>query len=186
MVDPVRETSAIAVASGLFADEPHYVTTDAALAFHGAIDQPVLQITIVVARRRRPINIGPSVVRPVMLSSERLAAADAYDTSADGFRVRVATREQSVVDGLVEPAWLVYADLLPEVLASFTETEIERTAASVLARSTAAAQRLGYLLEDADRPLPASLAGLRPLRAVRLRPKHKTKGPYSTRWRVYG
>ena len=186
VVDPVRETSAIAVASGLFADEPHYVTTDAALAFHGAIDQPVLQITIVVARRRRPINIGPSVVRPVMLSSERLAAADAYDTSADGFRVRVATREQSVVDGLVEPAWLVYADLLPEVLASFTETEIERTAASVLARSTAAAQRLGYLLEDADRPLPASLAGLRPLRAVRLRPKHKTKGPYSTRWRVYG
>jgi len=69
---------------------------------------------------------------------------------------------------------------------TFTETEIERTAGAALARSTAAAQRLGYLLEDAGRPVPASLAGLRPLRAVRLRPKHKTKGPYSIRWRVYG
>jgi predicted transcriptional regulator of viral defense system len=186
VVDPVRETAAIAIASALFADEPHYVTTDAALAFHGAIDQPVRQITVVLARRRRPLNIGPSVVRPVMVRADRLATADAFDTSTDGFKVRVATREQSVVDALVEPTWIVYGDLLPEVLATFTETEIERTAATILARSTAAAQRLGYLLEDAGRPVPTSLGGLRPLRAVRLRPKHKTKGPYSTRWRVYG
>jgi len=186
VVDPVRETAAIAIASALFADEPHYVTTDAALAFHGAIDQPVRQITVVVASRRRPLDIGPSVVWPVMVTADRLATADAFDTSTDGFKVRVATREQSVVDALVEPAWIVYGDLLPEVLATFTETEIERTAAAALARSTAAAQRLGYLLEDAGRPVPASLGGLRPLRAVRLRPKHNTKGPYSTRWRVYG
>jgi predicted transcriptional regulator of viral defense system len=186
VVDPVRETAAIAIASALFADEPHYVTTDAALAFHGAIDQPVRQITVVIASRRRPLDIGPSVVRPVMVTADRLATADAFDTSTDGFKVRVATREQSVVDALVEPAWIVYGDLLPEVLATFTETEIERTAAAALARSTAAAQRLGYLLEDAGRLVPASLGGLRPLRAVRLRPKHNTKGPYSTRWRVYG
>lgn len=186
VVDPVRETAAIAIASALFTDEPHYVTTDAALAFHGAIDQPVRQITVVVASRRRPLDIGPSVVWPVMVTADRLATADAFDTSTDGFKVRVATREQSVVDALVEPAWIVYGDLLPEVLATFTETEIERTAAAALARSTAAAQRLGYLLEDAGRPVPASLGGLRPLRAVRLRPKHNTKGPYSTRWRVYG
>ena len=186
VVDPVRETAAIAIASALFADEPHYVTTDAALAFHGAIDQPVRRITVVLAGRRRPLDIGPSVVRPVMVRADRLATADAFDTSTDGFKVRVATREQSVVDALVEPTWIVYGDLLPEVLATFTETEIERTAAAALARSTAAAQRLGYLLEDAGRSVPASLGGLRPLRAVRLRPKHNTKGPYSTRWRVYG
>ena len=115
VADPVRETAAIAIASALFADEPHYVTTDAALAFHGAIDQPVRQITVVLAHRRRPLDIGPSVVRPVMVRADRLATADAFDTSTDGFKVRVATREQAVVDALVEPGWIVYGDLLPEV-----------------------------------------------------------------------
>ncbi len=186
VVDPVRETAAIAIASALFAGEPHYVTTDAALAFHGAIDQPIRQIAVVLSRIRRPIDVGQVVVRPVTVRADWLGTADAYDTTADGFKVRVATREQAIVDALAEPAWMVHGDLLAEVLATFTEDELERTAASALARSTAAAQRLGYLLEDAGRPVTASLAGLRPVRAVRLRPGHKTKGPYSTRWRVYG
>jgi len=186
VVDPVRETAAIAIASALFADEPHYVTTDAALAFHGAIDQPIRQIAVVLSRIRRPIDVGQVVVRPVTIRGDWLARADAYDTTTDGFKVRVATREQAIVDALAEPAWMVHGDLLAEVLASFTESELERTAASALARSTAAAQRLGYLLEDAGRPVTTSLAGLLPVRAVRLRPGHKTKGPYSTRWRVYG
>ena len=186
VVDPVRETPAIAIASALFADEPHYVTSDAALAFHGVIDQPIRRITVVLSRSRRPIDIGPAVVRPVTIRADLLATADAYETTTDGFKVRIATREQAAVDALAEPAWMIYADLLAEVLASFAEEEIERTAASALARSTAAAQRLGYLLEEASRLVPGSLASLRPVRAVRLRPAKKTKGPYSTRWRVYG
>lgn len=186
VVDPVRETPAIAIASELFAGEPHYVTTDAALAFHGAIDQPIRRIAIVLSRSRRPIDIGPALVRPVTMRADQLTTADAYDTTTEGFKVRVATREQAVVDALAEPAWMVHGDLLPEVLASFTADELEKAAASALARSTAAAQRLGYLLEDAGHPAPGSLASLRPVRAVRLRSGQKTKGPYSTRWRVYG
>src|SRR2546423_4994938 len=50
VLDPVRETPAIAIASALFADEPHYITTDAALAFHGLIDQPIKRIVVVLAR----------------------------------------------------------------------------------------------------------------------------------------
>ncbi len=186
VIDPVRETPAIALASALFADETHYVTTDAALAFHGAIDQPIRQIAVVLSRSRRPIDIGPALVRPVKIRSDLLTAAQAYNTTTDGFKIRVATREQAVVDALAEPAWMVYGDLLAEVLASSSEEEIERAAAAASARSTAAAQRLGYLLEDANQSVPDSLASLRPMRAVRLRPGQKTKGPYSTRWRVYG
>src|SRR5258708_33777470 len=65
VIDPVRETPAIAIASALFTDETHYVTTDAALAFHGAIDQPIRQFVVVLSRSRRPIDIGPPLERPV-------------------------------------------------------------------------------------------------------------------------
>jgi predicted transcriptional regulator of viral defense system len=184
VVDLVRETPALAIACGLFARLPHYVTTDAALGFHGLIDQPHARITVVLPRPRRPIEIGPVVVRPVTQSPDRIAGADAFDTTTDGFKVRLATREQAVVDALAEPTWMEYGDLLGEVLAAFTADELDRTAAAALARSTASAQRLGYLLEG--RETPTALAKLVPVRAVKLRPGPRTKGPYSTRWRVYG
>jgi len=186
VVDPVRETPAIAIASALFADVQHYVTTDAALAFHGLIDQPIRTITVVLSSTRRAIDIGRAVVRPVTVSADRLRAADAYATTADGFAVRLASREQAVVDAVAEPAWMMHGDLLAEVLAVFADDELERTAVGALARSTAAGQRLGYLLEEAGRQAPKVLVELRPVRSVRLRPGDTRRGPYSTRWRVYG
>lgn len=186
VIDPIRETPAIAIASALFADEPHYVTTDAALAFHGLIDQPIRRITVVLSRTRRPIDIGPALVRPVFMKADRLAAAGAFDSTADGFKVRVAGREQAVVDALAEPTWIVNWDLQTEMLSTFSEEELKRIAESALARSIAAAQRLGYVLEDAGRTIPSPLADLRPVRAVRLRPDLRGRRPYSTRWRVYG
>lgn len=186
VIDPVRETPPIAIASALFAEQPHYVTTDAALAFHGLIDQPVSTITIVLARTRRPVDIGPVVVRPVTLGAIDIEAADAYETTADGFALRLATREQALVDALAEPRWMVLSDLLAEVITASSDDAIERVAARALARSTAAGQRLGYLVEEAGRKPPSRLAEMRPVRAVRLRPGDKRRGPYSTRWRVYG
>ncbi len=187
VIDPVRETPATAIASGVFREVPHYVTTDAALAHHGLIDQPIGEIKVVLSRVRRPIRIDQmTVIRPVTLDEHRVLAADAYETSTEGFAIRVATREQAVADAVVEPRWMLYGDLLPEVLTAFTAEEIARTATRVLGRTMAAAQRLGYLLEEAGRPLPAALAELRPVRAVRLRPQKQARGPYSTRWRVYG
>lgn len=187
VVDPIRATPTIAIASGVFSEVPHYITTDAALAHHGHIDQPITEITVVLPRVRRPIRIDQvTVIRPVTLDERRIRAADAYETSVDGFAIRVATREQAVVDALAEPRWMVHGDLLPEILATFTDDEAGRTASGVLGRTTAAAQRLGYLLEEAGRPLPAALAELRPVRAVQLRPQKHARGPYSSRWRVYG
>jgi len=81
---------------------------------------------------------------------------------------------------------MIHGDLLAEVLAVFADDELERTAVGALARSTAAGQRLGYLLEEAGRQPPKLLAAMRPLRSVRLRPGDTRRGPYSTRWRVYG
>jgi predicted transcriptional regulator of viral defense system len=186
VVDPVRETPSIAVASGLFAETPHYVTTDTALAFHGLLDQPVPTITVVLGKRGRPISIGVATVRPVALAPRWLQDADAYKTTIEGFNIRVASREQAVVDALAEPAWMIHGSLLPEVLAAFSDADLARTTDRTLARSTAAAQRLGYLVEDAGREPPRALASLRPVRAVRLRPGRAPSAPYSTRWRVYG
>lgn len=187
VIDPVRETPAIAIASGAFREVPHYVTTDAALAHHGLIDQPIGEIAVVLSRVRRQVRIDQmTVIRPVTLDRHRVLAADAYETTAEGFAIRVATREQAVADALAEPRWMLHGDLLAEVLTGFTDEEVTRTATRVLGRTTAAAQRLGYLLEEAGRPLPAALAKLRPVRAVHLRPQKQTRGPYSTRWRVYG
>ncbi len=185
--DPARETPPIAVASGVFAEVPHYVTTDAAFAYHGLVDQPIRTITVVLSRVRRSFDIDPTTaLKPVTLGEDRLRAADAYQTTVGGFSIRLASREQAVVDALAEPHWMTYGDLLPEILAAFSDDEVERTVAGVLARTTASAQRLGYLLEEAQRTLPSKLANLRPVRAVRLRPRNRSHGPYSTRWRVYG
>ena len=185
--DPARETPPIAIASGVFAAVPHYVTTDAALAQHGLIDQPITTVTVVLPRIRRSFALDPATtLRPVTLDEDRIREADAYQTTVDGFGIRVASREQAVVDALAEPRWMTHGDLLPEVLAAFSDDEVERTAGGVMARTTAAAQRLGYLLEEAQRRVPSSLASLRPVRAVRLRPQNRSRGPYSTRWRVYG
>ncbi len=186
VIDPVRETSPIAIASAVFTDVPHYVTTDAALVFHGLIDQPVTTITVVVSHSRRPIDIGGATVRPVTLSLERLGSADTYTTSMDGFQIRVATRNQAVVDAVAEPRWMVYGDLLPEILRTFSKEQLEQLSSTALARSTAAGQRLGYLLEEARQPIPNLLARLNPVRSVHLRPAQRRRGPYSTRWRVYG
>jgi predicted transcriptional regulator of viral defense system len=163
------------------------VTTDAALAQHGLIDQTIQTITVVLARARRRFELdSATTIRPVTVDETRLRTADAYETTVEGFIVRVASPEQAIVDALAEPNWIVHGDLLAEVLAALTEAEVARTASGSLGRTTAAAQRLGYLLEDAGRPLPASLAELRPVRAVRLRPQKHARGPYSSRWRVYG
>ena len=186
-VDPVRATPPAAIACGVFAESPHYITTDAAFAHEGLIDQPIPRLTVVLPFSRRPIRIDETTaIRPVTLDARRVRGADAYDTTVQGFAIRVASREQAMVDALVEPHWMVHGDLLGEVLEALSDAEILRVADAVLAGTTASAQRLGYLLEEAGRSVPGRLAELRPVRAVRLRPHKQTKGPYSSRWRVYG
>lgn len=185
VIDPVRNTAPVAIASAAFATEQHYVTTDAALSVEGLIDQPIPTITVVLQHKRVQLDLGGQVVRPVTISDTLFADAKWHRTTIDGFPVRIASRVQAVVDALVEPHWMTHASLIPEVLAAFTDSEVAEAAERALARTQAAAQRLGYLLEDAHRPEPAALAAFRPKNVVELRPGYRS-GPFSTRWRIYG
>jgi predicted transcriptional regulator of viral defense system len=186
VVDPARETPPLAVADGAFAGTEHYVTTDAALAFDGLIDQPIPIITVVVPRRNlRGTAVGGSTIRPVDMAPAAFAAADRYATTTDGFTVTIATRVQAVLDALAEPKWMSHASLLPEILAAFEPESVRALAEAALARSRAAAQRLGHLLEDAGQEVPEPLARFVPRSTVELRPGHRS-GIFSTRWRVHG
>ena len=186
VVDPVREAPPVAVADGIFAEVDHYVTTDAALMVQRLIDQPVPVITVVLTTPgRRSIHLPGATVRPATLATQTFSASESFETTTDGFRVRLATREQAVVDALAEPRWMTHSSLLPEILRTFDEQEVSRTAERAIQRSNAAAQRLGYLLEDAGREIPAPLTALKFRSAVDLVPRHR-HGLFSTRWRVYG
>lgn len=186
VVDPARETPPIAIASAIFAETEHYLTTDAALVVAGSIDQPLPAITVVLPSvRRSRLDLGHSVVQPVSLEAAKFAKSDAYETTIQGFKVRVATRAQAVVDALAQPQWMTHGSLLREVIAPFSEVELEEVAAGALARSNAAAQRLGYLIEEAGCSMPLSLATMKPKSAVELRPGRRS-GVFSTRWLVYG
>jgi len=185
VIDPVREPPAVAVASALFGETEHYVTTDAALRIHGLIDQPLPTITVVLASiRRRPIDLkGGPTVRPVWLARGSFDRSDKYAMTLDGFVVRIASREQAVVDALAEPKWMTHSTLLPEVLVQLRQSEVDSVAHATVKRSTAAAQRLGYLLSEARLPIPADLAELKPQSVVDLNPGRRS-GAFSTRWRV--
>lgn len=187
ILDPVRATPPIAIASAVVRDLDHYITTDAALVAHGLIDQPLPIITVVLSTvRHRSIALGASSIRPVKLRPDSLAKTRRYETTIEGFRVVLATREQAVVDALAEPRWITHGSLLPEVLSTFDADELDETARGALSRSGATAQRLGYLLEDTGQSLPEALARFWPTKeAVELRPGLR-HGPFSTRWRVYG
>jgi len=184
VVDLARETPPIAIASALFADVRHYVTTDAALLFHGAIDQPLTDIVVVAEGARRPVQVGRLVVRRVTLNLQVLEAADAYETTAEGFRIVVASREQAVVDALTEPTWMTHRSLLPEILGALDDKSLGLATRGALARSTAAGQRLGFLLEEIGRDAPHDLRAIRPRSTVQLDPSRHGK-VFSTRWRLY-
>ncbi|MDQ3127895.1 MAG: hypothetical protein M3Q66_05475 [Chloroflexota bacterium] len=185
VVDPIRETPRIAIASAAFASELHYVTTDAALVVEGLIDQPTPIITVVLSGKRKQLDLGGTIVRPVILPPSAFRAAESHKTTIDGFAVHVASRVQATVDALAEPHWMTHSSLIPEVLAAFTDVEIADAAERAVRRSHAAAQRLGYLLEDARRSTPHRLATFKPKSVVELRPGRRS-GLFSTRWRVYG
>ena len=186
VVDPAREAPPAAVASGAFAHMDHYVTTDAALAIHRLVDQPIPVITVIVPRTRpASFRFGATLVRASEMPRDRFDAADHYAMTLEGFVVRLASRVLAVADALEDPRRMTHLSLLPEILPALEADEVELLAVAALARSRAAAQRLGYLLDDAGVSIPAVLTTLAPTSVADLRPGHRS-GAFSTRWRVHG
>lgn len=182
----ILDVPELAIASGAVAHLPHYVTTDRALEHHGLINQPIVTTTVVVAGDVAPIPVGSHVLRFVKVAGERVARAQAFDTAVATFPARVASRQQAVLDALVEPGWMLYLDLLPEVLSVLDPRDVERLAEAVMGIGSAPAQRLGYLLDEARAPVPHGLAALQPRSTAYLDPARKRTGSFSTRWRLYG
>jgi len=184
VLDPSREPPSIAIADAVFRDARHYITTDAALEAEGLIDQPIPTITVVVRKKAQPIKVGLATIRAVWMEEQRLSAAEVVQTSRDGYKVWLATPTQALVDALVQPRWMTHRSLLPEVLVQLPPRDVESAANGSLARSKAAAARLGYLIDDAGLPRPQVLESFWPTARTELTPGRR--GPYSTRWRVYG
>jgi predicted transcriptional regulator of viral defense system len=172
------------VADAIFRDAVHYITTDAALEAEGLIDQPVPVITVVVRKKTKPVKVGRATVRAVWMAESRLAEAGFNTTSREGYEVSLATPAQALVDGLAQPEWMTHRTLLPEVLVQLPPRDVETAADAALLRSKAAAARLGYLIEEARLPVPRALETFAPVSRTELTPGRR--GPYSTRWRVYG
>ncbi len=182
----ILDVPELAIASGAVAHLAHYVTTDRALEHHGLINQPIVTTTVVVAGEVAPIPVGNHTLRFVKVAEERATRAQAFDTAAATFPARVASRQQAILDALVEPGWMIYLDLLPEVLSVLDPREMEWLAGAALRAGSAPAQRLGYLLDEARAPMPHGLAALRPRSTAYLDPARKRAGSFSTRWRLYG
>jgi hypothetical protein len=123
----------------------HYVTTDAALAVHRPIDQPIPVITIIVPRARpASFRLGTTLILASEMPRDRFDAADHYAMTLDGFAVRLESRVHAVADALEDPRRMTHLPLLPEVLPAIGADEIERLAVATMARSWASAQRLGF------------------------------------------
>lgn len=184
VIDPSRETPSLVVADAIFRDAVHYITTDAALEAEGLIDQPVPVITVVVRKKTKPVKVGRATIRVVWMAASKLSSAEFAKTSREGYKVSLATPAQALVDALAQPEWMTHRTLLPEVLAQLPPRDVESAAEAALLRSKAAAARLGYLIEEAGLPVPRALETFAPVARTELTPGRR--GPYSTRWRVYG
>ncbi len=190
VVDPVREAPVESVASACFSHLDHYVTTDRALVFHRLIDQPTPAITVVTAESRAiGLRVRGLEIRSVYMPASRLQRASQenyYSTTSDGYPVVIATRALAVADALAHPSWMTHYSLLPEVVSAFSARDLSVLSRLCLDRSRAAAQRLGYLLEEAGIDAPPELAAFHPVSAVYLDPRHRRAGLFSTRWMTRG
>ncbi len=185
VVDPVRATPAIAVASGVYGSREHYITTDAALAFHRLMDQPVpvIRAAVPTGGALATFKAGGAKVEALIVVARKFGAADWYETRIDGFPVKVASRVQAVVDAVDHPKRMTHFSLLPEVLRSLRQDEVEEAGTRALGASSAAAQRLGFLLDEGGVPVPSALLQLHPTFTVSLLPQSR-RGTFSARWRI--
>jgi hypothetical protein len=85
---------------------------------------------------------------------------------------------------LAQPLWMTHRSLLLEIIPKLGSDELDRLARGALSRSSAAAQRLGFLLSEAGQSLPAELQELRPRSTAELDPSRHGRH-FSTRWRLY-
>lgn len=167
----------------------YYVALLTAAQWHGASHFAVQETQVMVRRQLRPIRIGRERIR---FFTKAAAAGTPVETrTLESGVVRVSTPEATAAD------LVVYADaagglnLVATVLAELApRLRGGALPAAVRSAGTAAAQRLGYLLEQTDgerltAPLARWLGARRP-RVRPLDPRAPVKGaPVNGRWRLW-
>lgn len=187
--EEARPADPLVIASQLYDDIDHYVTSDGALAFHGELDQPLMTIRTVVPttyrRKRSPIRIHGVQIKAVRRNAEGFRSAN-WSATMDslGHRLTVASVEQAISDALVHPRWSDYFSLMPEILERRNERSLKEIALDTLARSKAASQRLGFLLQRLGRQIPAGVRRNPQSKGTQLDPSRPGK-LYSPEWAVF-
>lgn len=189
IAEEARPADTVAIASQIFDPQPNYVTTDGALRHHGITEQPVMTYRVVVPsdtrRLRTGIRIDHLTIRPVNIARARLeASAFASTLTAASNRAEIAEPEQALADGLAYPRWMDLFDLLPEFLANIGARRLERTVDRTIERSQAAAQRLGFALDQIGIPVPERLARVPHAKGVQYDPRRPSTS-FSTRWSIW-
>lgn len=148
VVDPNCEVSPIAVASALFRNRPHYVSTDAAFTLHGFDTGVPESITVVMPKTHRRVAIEGSVVVPVTIaagwfSSMRWAP---YRVPDGGHEVALASVEQAIADSIARPSWCADRALVGRVLRERDRYDLALMRRLVEDRGQASVTRLDRLL----------------------------------------
>jgi predicted transcriptional regulator of viral defense system len=148
VVDPDGEASPIAVASGLFRERSHYVTTDAALSVHGFASGWPPVITIVMPKTHRRIKTEHALVQPVTIDASYFGAArwERFRTPDTGHELSLATVEQAIADSIARAGWCADKTLVRHVLAQSDRYDLELVTRLVQDRGQASLGRLKRLL----------------------------------------
>ena len=149
----IGENNTLALASA--AIEPSYVGWWSAAAFHGFTTQKPMTVTVAVLRQAKARLIEGTEVRFVKVAKRKFFGFERYNVY--GRSVTISSPEKTVIDCIDRPELAGGPAELARILYN-TMSEVDARAlaeAAIKMGSTSLLQRLGFLAEVVDRPLPA-------------------------------
>jgi predicted transcriptional regulator of viral defense system len=164
----------------------YYVSLLTAAAMHGAAHQAPQLFQVMVDRHVADRDIGR--VRLRFYANEYLDQMAVEERRVDTGRIRLATRETTLVDLVVHPDDAGGLSNVATVIAEIGDLDVQALARLASLRSRAVARRLGWLLErfrgdlEVEPLREVALAdGSYPSRLVRALP---ARGKIDTRWNL--
>jgi predicted transcriptional regulator of viral defense system len=164
----------------------YYVSLLTAAAMHGAAHQAPQVFQVMVDRHVADRDIER--VRLRFYANERLGEMAIEERQVDTGRIRLATRETTLVDLVVHPDDAGGLSNLATVAVEIGDLDVPRLAQLAAVRSRSIARRLGWLLEQFRKDLDleplrevAVVGGGYPTRLVRALP---ARGPIDPLWNL--
>jgi predicted transcriptional regulator of viral defense system len=171
-----------------YLDQPYYVGILSAAALHGASHQQPMSFQVVTDRPTRAARAGRSRIE--FHQSGALDDTPTVNVQTETGTMRVGSPEATAFDLVRYQAAAGYLDNVATVLAELVERMQPKALAKCAGSQPAPdAQRVGYLLEQLERPVLAEslfrAIACQRLRTVLLAPKHaRGRRKADPRWRV--